>query len=255
MREKMRKRRFGFTLVEILVAAGVLSIFFVGVFNIYRSGSNVFRSGNWRMVTQKKLQLALQQIREDIERANGATSFLADSVASEPLPLYLSKDCTVAGAEPTLLIGITSPKMLMYGSITTPNTEVSTIATTRVKGTWMGFALYCGANGFLRYVRKNDPDTEPPPVGDNITNYKPSSGVGPSASFTQAVSDPAHKMMDNNEFVDGVTQIGFAYQVGDRNAVTILVECSSSTPGQPVSTVREQVVAKLLTGTNVILFP
>ncbi|MBP7632722.1 prepilin-type N-terminal cleavage/methylation domain-containing protein [Candidatus Ozemobacteraceae bacterium] len=251
----MRPPRSGFTLIEVMIAAGLLSIFLIGVFNLYRSGSNVFRSGNWRMVTQKQMQLTLQQIREDLERANNATCFLPTGIASEPLPVYLRSSCTVLGSEPTQLSSITPSQLLLYASITTPNTESSTIATTRAKGTWMGIALYGGSQNSLRYVRKSNPDTEPPQSPDNITNYKPSGGVGSTASFTGALNDAIHKLIDNPCFIEGVSSIGFSYQPGERTTVTILLRSMSQIPGQPVSTVEERVTAKLLTGTSVVLFP
>lgn len=251
----MRSIRSGFTLIEVMIAAGLLSIFLVGVFNIYRSGSNVFRSGNWRMVAQKKMQLTLQQIREDLERANNATCFLPAGISSESLPVYLRRTCTVLGSEPTLLADITPSELLLYASVTTPNTETSSVATTKVKGTWMGVALYGGPGNTLRYVRKSNPDTEPPQSSDNITNYKPAGGVGATASFTAAMNDSIHKLVDNPNFLEGVTKIGFSYQSTDRTTVTILLQSTSQVPGQPVSTVREQITAKLLTDTRVVLFP
>ncbi|HOT30292.1 MAG TPA: prepilin-type N-terminal cleavage/methylation domain-containing protein [Candidatus Ozemobacteraceae bacterium] len=250
----MRPPRSGFTLIEVIIAAGLLSIFLIGVFNLYRSGSNVFRSGNWRMVTQKQMQLTLQQIREDLERANNATCFLPTGIASEVLPVYLRRSCTVLGSEPTQLTSITPSQLLLYASITTPNTETSSVAATKAKGTWMGIALYGGTNS-LRYVRKSNPDTEPPPSSDNITNYKPSGGVGSTASFTGALSDAIHKLIDNPSFIEGVSSIGFSYQTGERTTVTILLRSTSQIPGQPVTTVEERVTAKLLTGTTVVLFP
>lgn len=67
------QKNSAFTLVEILIAAGVLSIFLTGVFAFYRMGSRMFVAGSWRLQKQKEAERFLNLLKERIEQASNAT--------------------------------------------------------------------------------------------------------------------------------------------------------------------------------------
>ncbi|MFA6750151.1 MAG: prepilin-type N-terminal cleavage/methylation domain-containing protein, partial [Candidatus Riflebacteria bacterium] len=60
----------GFTLVEVIVAAAIFSIFITSVFAFYRMGSRMFTSGSWKQQKQKDSEMFLNLIRERASRAS-----------------------------------------------------------------------------------------------------------------------------------------------------------------------------------------
>jgi len=62
-------RKFGFTLVEILIAAAVLSLALLIGYKVFVGFSKSFQKGNWSLSTQNKLRNALTFIREEMQKA------------------------------------------------------------------------------------------------------------------------------------------------------------------------------------------
>ncbi|HNW10460.1 MAG TPA: prepilin-type N-terminal cleavage/methylation domain-containing protein, partial [Candidatus Rifleibacterium sp.] len=52
----LKKRVAGFTLIEIMVASAVFSLFTAGLFAFYRMGSNMFLTGSWKLTRQKEAE-------------------------------------------------------------------------------------------------------------------------------------------------------------------------------------------------------
>lgn len=64
--------RSGFTLVEILIASGIFSVFCVGLFSFYRMGSGMFLKGSWKLRKQKECERFLTRLKERIEQTSHA---------------------------------------------------------------------------------------------------------------------------------------------------------------------------------------
>ncbi|HAE40719.1 MAG TPA: hypothetical protein DCG57_19115 [Candidatus Riflebacteria bacterium] len=62
-------KKSGFTLVEILVAATVLSLALVVGYRVFVSFSRSFQKGSWSLASQNKLRNALTFIREEMQKA------------------------------------------------------------------------------------------------------------------------------------------------------------------------------------------
>lgn len=60
----------GFTLIEVIVAAAIFSVFITSVFAFYRMGSRMFTSGSWKQQKQKDSEMFLNLIRERASRAS-----------------------------------------------------------------------------------------------------------------------------------------------------------------------------------------
>lgn len=73
---KMRrliKRFTGFTLIEIIIASAIFTMFMTGVFSFYRMGSRMFVSGSWKLNKQKETERFMSILKERIEQASNAT--------------------------------------------------------------------------------------------------------------------------------------------------------------------------------------
>lgn len=66
----MLRIRHGFTLIEIMIAAGILAALLLVFFGIFRSSTGQFQAGSWRHLAQKRAQVFLTQLRTLIEQAN-----------------------------------------------------------------------------------------------------------------------------------------------------------------------------------------
>ncbi len=91
----MRSAR-GFTLIEILVAAGIFTLFFWGAYALYRSGTDMFITGSWKLSKQKDAQRFLTVLKERLEMTSRPTRIDpsgttdATRIASVPTFVYLT---------------------------------------------------------------------------------------------------------------------------------------------------------------------
>lgn len=65
--------RNGVTLVEIMVAAGILALLLLVSFKVFTGFSNSFQKGSWALSTQNKLRNALTFVREEMQKATAMT--------------------------------------------------------------------------------------------------------------------------------------------------------------------------------------
>ncbi|NLI79278.1 MAG: hypothetical protein GX442_22895 [Candidatus Riflebacteria bacterium] len=107
-----------FTLVETLIAMGVFTLFFGGLFAFYRMGSSMYSSGTWRFTQQKAAQHFLLQFKERLEQTANLTAVnpgLATQVSIVPTPLYTVPVGTVVDFST-----LTNPKNLLFFTVTKP---------------------------------------------------------------------------------------------------------------------------------------
>lgn len=108
--------RSGFTLVEIIVAASVFTLFFLGAFNLYRMGSNMFLRGSWKLQKQKEAERFLAILRERLEMASSPSVVSAGSVNDLPVHIY----ALASGTE--VLEPVGDVRLLLF-AICKPNVE------------------------------------------------------------------------------------------------------------------------------------
>jgi len=150
------KRRNGFTLIEIIIASGILSMFMVGVFQLYRSGSQSFLLGSWKTRAQKDAQMFLEELRTVLEVSGNALVF-RDNVIDPPLqlPIRLHNGANNAALPIAGVNGIVG-----YANMLTPCTLYSSLAPERLPGTWVGVVL-SAENGSLHLRTYVDPSSMP----------------------------------------------------------------------------------------------
>lgn len=64
------KTRAGFTLVEIIISAGLLTMLMSGAFMLFRSGSRSFTQGSWRSQEQKNAQIFMAELERELGQAS-----------------------------------------------------------------------------------------------------------------------------------------------------------------------------------------
>lgn len=70
----------GFTLLEVLIAASVLSVFLTGVYYVYKGVTRSFRQTNWSLAMQTHARNGLTFLREEMQRASYKTTINIGSV-------------------------------------------------------------------------------------------------------------------------------------------------------------------------------
>lgn len=140
----MLRRFHGFTVLEIVIAAGLLSGLFLGVFQIFRSGSDSFKVGSWRIQTQKQAQTFLTRLRELLERANPPMILESGSlpvpVTSQPITLHTgfnSGPVTLAGTGGILYFSVSKAAQR-------PGVDGGLIGVSSEDGVWTGVSLAYG---------------------------------------------------------------------------------------------------------------
>jgi prepilin-type N-terminal cleavage/methylation domain-containing protein len=140
------KKARGYTLVEILVAASVFSLFFMGVFNLYRMGSNMFVYGSWKLQKQKDAERFLAILRERLEMASSPTVVTNADVNERPVHIYTlasgSEVIEPAGTTRLLLFAVCKPNiqitntrgMIMPHILTMQRNPANTLSTLILEG-------------------------------------------------------------------------------------------------------------------------
>ncbi|MBF0548565.1 MAG: hypothetical protein HQM08_29300 [Candidatus Riflebacteria bacterium] len=128
-----------FTVIEILISAAILSLLFFGVIGTFSSGSRSFQTGNWRVLAQKKAQVFLALLRENLEKVNNEVFVAASGVTTvNPMPLYLNN----RWYGPAATCDVSQP--VLYASIIVPyKSGQPDIYRLPEKGRWSGLSIIC----------------------------------------------------------------------------------------------------------------
>ncbi len=131
-------KKSAFTLVEILIATGLLSLVIVSAFTLSNSSNRSFEMGSWRINRQKAAQLFLIRFKETFERVNHANIVRADG---EITRVGGSRDIVVA--QPWYnKIASTTNSGILFASITKPCVDANVeLGTEEVRGVWKGVGL------------------------------------------------------------------------------------------------------------------
>lgn len=163
MHEGQHTKKTGFTLIEIIIAAGILSMFMTGVFAIYRSGSKAFVSGSWRAEEQKRLQGFLGALSRDLSMANtGLIRIETDGTQNsvQATPMYINTNMFRLNSAPAFINTDTNAWVcLMAFSISYPFIDANaTFSTPLTPGRWSGISVWA-KDRKIKYVRSGDPVT------------------------------------------------------------------------------------------------
>jgi len=223
----------GFTLTEVLIACGVMSLLFAALFAVFRGGTSGFKSGQWQIQSQKKAQLFLNQLRELLEKANNAESYSSTSSPMvSPLPINVK---TGFLNSVTALSGATG---LLYFSVTTAYSAATPIIrTSEVRGTWAGVSLSAVRNndgqGYKLVLTRSGTDT------DHIRCGPPYTQTLAGGNFD---AEPASRRVSIE--LEDVQSIGFSAVSPGSVEVTIVM--SRNFGGGRVGLLRESVRAKFM---------
>ena len=147
--------RRGITLTEIVIAAAIFSGFMIAVFSIYRSGTDSFITGSWRVNAQKQARAFLTQFREDLEAANNPAIIATDATTfPASTPIFFAQSGFSDHASTTF------PITSLSGAAWTPLSfliisrpcQRGTIFQPAAPGQWCGVSIWA-QNRRLQYVR------------------------------------------------------------------------------------------------------
>ena len=74
-------KRRAFTVAEVLIAALVFSIMTIGVFGLFRMGSNMYLSGSWKFNKQKEAERFLNTVKERMEQASNPAKIIYNTAS------------------------------------------------------------------------------------------------------------------------------------------------------------------------------
>lgn len=153
----MIKKR-GFTLIEIIVASGILSLFMIGVFQLHRSGSQSFALGFWKSRAQKDAQSFLEEFRTVVEMSGNAIVFQDTAIDSSLLlPLQIDANCQNTELS---LSSLTNDTMIAFMNTVSPCTLHSNLAKIKETGKWFGTVMSAN-KGTLELRYYSDPSLLP----------------------------------------------------------------------------------------------
>ncbi len=83
-----RTKRKAFTVVEVIIAAAVLSMVFTVLWKVYRGVTDSFKRSSWTLKTQSSTRNALTYLREEMQRASYWSRVTASNVEIKDGPEY-----------------------------------------------------------------------------------------------------------------------------------------------------------------------
>lgn len=206
------RRPHGFTLVEILIGCGLLALFLTGAFAIYRSGSESFLLGNWKLQAQKEAQRFLAMLAADLAQANKVVVIEAENavvVASTPIHITSSGFSEEGAAFVPVNVRTAAWTPLVFFSISRPCVRASIFSPARA-GRWKGVSLWA-MDGKILYTRTGDPNafsTTPANLPGPVVDYRPPS-LGAGSDFESAPATEDFR----NIVLEDVESIGFQRKV------------------------------------------
>lgn len=246
----------GFTLMEIVIAAAIFSGFMVGVFSIFSNGTSSFIAGNWKIQSQNKLRLLMENVKSDIEKANNVFTISQSSQTQiATTPIYINSLCYIDGVASLTTINImtaTTFTPIMFISVTSPQINKSIFSPTAVSGKWYGASLWArkGKLYFTRTGKTTKYMTYPAPLpGVVVIPF-----VTPGGTFEPSKKSAFIVMED-------VESIGFAKreitEITDKEKyiLKIQIKLRRTRGGETTNTTVEEVIeVKLQEMTNVSAF-
>jgi len=194
-------RKTGFTLVEILVSAGLLAMLMTGIMMAFRGGSDSFNTGNWRIQSQKRAQMFLSRLKENLEKANYAVQIQADAGTPEEMPVFINSQWRNKDAD----CNLAAPTGVMWFSITKPYTAAQpNLNISEATGKWSGVSLLC-QNRVLSLRRTTDVSAYNSPVA--APKSMPIGGHfesdGGEVQFAEQLADVELMRINTTQNVDG----------------------------------------------------
>ncbi|MBF0544397.1 MAG: hypothetical protein HQM08_08185 [Candidatus Riflebacteria bacterium] len=199
----------GFTIMEITIAASIFLMVMVAVLVMFRSSTNSFNTGTWRISTQKNTQLFLSRLRENLEKANYATTIRPEGISSQTLDLFINQRWNNTSADCNM------DKIAIFASIVKPYRAANPLLnTSEVRGKWSGVSLTT-SNRTLTLVRTGNRSLLLMPTAFIF----PAGGFdedGSDINFTVSLSDVESLSINQILFADGKKGIEVAVQLGRR---------------------------------------
>lgn len=183
----MKKKAF--TLVELAISAGLLSLLVFSVTQIYSNSSRGFKASSWKMTRQKEAKLLLLQFKEALEKAshfniihkNGHHERVEDSEVTIASTYYNK-------------IASASNSGIVFASHCSPYIEKNPSLNTEEKlAVFKGFSLEC-YNKTLSFVQTGNSDV----LMSTISSY-------PTKSVPNLEND---KIKKNNKVGDSIVTVG-----------------------------------------------
>lgn len=147
------RRKFAFTLIELLIATSILTALIVAVVGAFKSGADGFTVGQWKSNAQKKAQQFLLRLRDVIEKSNNAEAVLQNgNVLTASMPLRINSlywNTTGTGNIRALILSCAICKPYVQGN--------NSLATSEQRGQWSAVTLYA-SNGNLVLKKSNNVD-------------------------------------------------------------------------------------------------
>ncbi|GAB4278176.1 MAG: hypothetical protein Kow0029_21370 [Candidatus Rifleibacteriota bacterium] len=255
-----KKTNQAFTLVEILIAAGVLSIFMTGVFAIYRSGSKGFVAGSWRAEEQKKAQLFLSALSRDLSMANsGLVRIEADGTKNsvQATPVYVNKGAFRFNTAPAFFnTNVNNWTCLLAFSVSYPYLAANATFSTPVEpGRWSGISVWA-KNRKVRYIRTGDPvfySSTPVGLPGAIVQFP-----GPGLVKKGGDFEPDNSQNRNHEFdfsLDEIAIVASGTSLASPNGMEIICKFVRYENGKKTeSEIIQNVAVKLASMTPVVTF-
>ncbi|HNX76371.1 MAG TPA: hypothetical protein PLM07_04500 [Candidatus Rifleibacterium sp.] len=258
--DRLFKKQVGVTLVEILIAAGLLSLFMTAVFAIYRSSTRSFVSGSWRAEEQKKLQTLISALSRDMSQANSElTTIAADgnrtSLASTPL--YVNKNLYAFEAAPKFVKADGNKWLCLTAfSVSYPYIEANaTLMSAEQPGKWSGISVWV-KNRDIRYLRTGSPgifSSTPDSLPGAISGFPGPGVVGVGLSF---VPDPEQNRNHNfNLSLEEVAMVGRGGTDTNPETLELIFRSARYENGQKTAAeITQNAVVRLASQTSLVDF-
>lgn len=208
-----------YTVVEVLIAAAIFSVFLIGVFSLFNMGSRMYISGSWKYGKQKEGERFLEILKERIEQASIPAKITKDG---DKIKIEKASNigCFVNKNEEIDLTGLSGKRYIAEFVVSKVD---KTSTTTASAGLILNHALFCEAqdNGLAKlclYVNNNNSDSNfksvnysghkfPPDDYSGNFNADPSLYSFPKTPHSYSLTDVTSITVNNGFFATSTVNL------------------------------------------------
>lgn len=233
----MNKNKKAFTLVELMIATVLLGLVTTAAFSIFGGSNKGFKSGTWRMNTQKDAQRFLLQFKENVEKASHVYSLDTNGERKEEKEIPI----TIVSDYYNKLASSSNTGVLFASRVTPIYDKNPELGINRdVNGIWKGISLEC-YDKTVYFVYTGDKS--------KLLNSTPSESIGPTANsritFGNTDGDFIASLKDVDSLGVFVQKATDSADIG-RNEVLITLKLVMAMPdSKGQTTVKEEITAKI----------
>ena len=124
---KLKINRKGFSLIEMMVALGILSLIIIGLVTFFSGGTRAWVTGQYQLEAQRNARLAIDRIAREIREGKEVKSGSSEVAITVNIPEFKTDTGTIPSYELTYSFSDINNTIVRIKNLTTPNLLIDNV--------------------------------------------------------------------------------------------------------------------------------